>query len=231
MCTSSDRRGPVGVLYAMRKEAAGLLPLLTAGASETVAGIPFYHLPDGHVLAVGGVGKVNAAMAAQLLIDRFQVRSILNAGCAGALEDLPFGAIVVGTGCVQHDVDTTLAGDPPGFVSTVETVRFPCTGSGEALERLRSLGLSCRSGVIATGDWFGRDFQRSAFLRDHFGALVCEMEAGAAAQVCLRNSVTFLALKSVSDHLFSPCQEREYQENFSAAMATLDQAVSTLLYS
>ena len=51
------------------------------------------------------------------------------------------------------------------------------------------------------------------------------MESGAIAQVCFRNAVPFAALKSVSDHLFSPDQAAEYQTNFPAAMEALDRAV------
>lgn len=114
----------IGILYAMKKEAEGLLRLRGAPEAEWMAGMPCFRLSRSTVVCVGGVGKVNAAMAAQLLIDRFRVERIVNAGCAGALCDLPAGALVLGTECVQHDVDTTLAGDAPGFVSTVERVSF-----------------------------------------------------------------------------------------------------------
>lgn len=210
----------LGILYAMEKEAAGLLRILNAAPLEPQAGMPLYALPGGHILCVGGVGKVNAAMAAGLLLDRFGVDGILNAGCAGALTDLAVGAIVTAGHCVQHDVDTSLAGDPVGLVSTVNVTRFPCTPAplpGAVI------------GTVATGDWFGRDHQRARDIRERYGALVCDMEACAAAQVCLRYKKPCTAVKAVSDHLFSPDQGREYQENFSAAMAALDAAVAAII--
>lgn len=210
----------LGVLYAMEQEAAGLLDTLEAKPLPSVASIPLYALPGGHILAVGGVGKVNAALAAQLLIDRFSVDAILNAGCAGALSDLPVGTIVAAAHCVQHDVDTTLAGDPPGFVSTVELVEFPCAPVPLP---------GAVSGVVATGDWFGRDFDRAHRVRDTYRADLCDMEACAVAQVCLRNTLPCMVLKSVSDHLFSPAQDVEYRENFHSAMAALDQAVAHII--
>lgn len=210
----------LAILYAMEKEAAGLLQALPAQPMPAPAGMGLYALPGGHVLCVGGVGKVNAAMAAQFLIDRFSPHAILNPGCAGALADLPVGTVVAATSCVQHDVDTTLAGDPPGFVSTVNVVDFPC--------RLPATPGLC-PGVVATGDWFGRDPARAQAIRDAYHATVCDMECAAIAQVCLRHGLPFLALKSVSDHLFSPCQDKEYQENFPAAMAALDRAVLAVI--
>lgn len=210
----------IGILYAMAKEADGLLKTLGGVLTETVAGIPFYTLPGGHTLVIGGVGKVNAAMATQLLLDRCHPALVLNAGCAGAFAPLPVGTVVAARHCVQHDVDTTLAGDPAGFVSTVERVEFPC-------HPLSPPGAV--AGVVATGDWFGRDFDRAGAIRDTYGATVCDMEACAVAQVCLRNAVPFAALKAVSDHLLSPAQDAEYQENLPAAMEALDAAVAAVL--
>lgn len=210
----------LGVLYAMEKEARGFLAKGQAVPLPAVAGMALYALPQDHILCVGGVGKVNAAMAGQMLIDRFHVEGILNPGCAGALTDLAVGTVVAARHCVQHDVDTSLCGDPVGLVSTVNVVEFPC--------RVPHVG-GLVPGVVATGDWFGRDLDRARTVRDRFGAAVCDMEAGAAAQVCLRHGVPFTALKAVSDHLFSPDQGREYQENFSAAMESLDRAVAAVI--
>ncbi len=209
----------LGILYAMEKEAASLLGKLDAQPLGAQAGMPLYALPGGHILCVGGVGKVNAAMAAQMLIDRCWVDGILNAGCAGALSDLPVGTVVAATHCVQHDVDTSLAGDEPGFVSTVNCTEFPC-------QLPKAPGLT--QGVVATGDWFAHDPGRARAIQERYGAAVCDMEAGAAAQVCLRNGLPFLCLKAVSDHLFAPDQGREYEENLSAAMAALDGAVTAV---
>lgn len=210
----------LGVVYAMEKEAAGLLDRLNAEVLEKRAGMAFYTLPGGHLLCVGGVGKVNAAMAAQMLVDGFGVEGILNAGCAGALRDLSVGTVVAARHCVQHDVDTSLAGDPVGLVSTVNVVELPCALSGHP-------GLV--PGVVATGDWFGRDFDRARAIVERFGADVCDMEAGAVAQVCLRHGLPCVVLKAVSDHLFVPDQDREYQTNFADAMAALDGAVAAVL--
>ena len=219
----------IGLLYAMEKEAQGYLRRCGAAACEKAAGLSFYELSPQRIVCIGGVGKVNAAMAAQAMIDRCRVELLVNVGCAGALADLPAGTLVVGKECVQHDVDTTLAGDPPGFVSTVERVSFPCARYEETLAFLKRQGYPALSGVIATGDWFGRDYARSAAIRDHYGALVCEMEACAAAQVCLRNAIPFQEFKVVTDHLFARNQDEEYRENFDGALEELHDAVGAYL--
>ena len=80
---------------------------------------------------------------------------------------------------------------------------------------------------MATGDWFAVRGDRAAFLRDTFSPLLVEMEGCAIAQVCLRNQVRFAAVKSVSDHLFSPRQTEEYFD-FGQALENLGQVVLPL---
>lgn len=215
----------IAIVYAMAGECAGLLERLGGSPLPDAVPFPLYALPDGTLVAVGGVGKVNAAMATQALLDRFPVHEVWNAGCAGAFSDLPVGAIVVGSHCVQHDVDTSLAGDEPGLVSTVERVEFPCDFVEDTLAALPH----AQAGVIATGDWFGRDFDRARGIWERYHAAVCDMEGCACAQVCLRNRVPFRAVKAVSDHLLSPAQDQEYQANFPRTMTALDEAVAALL--
>lgn len=213
------------LVYAMPGECAGLLERLDAAPLPPVVDAPLSRLPDGTLVLVGGVGKVNIALSTQALLDRYSVGEVWNAGCAGAFEGLPVGTIVVGTHCVQHDVDTTLAGDPPGFVSTVGRVEFPCDFVEDTLAALPG----AQVGVVATGDQFSRDFDRARAISQRFHATVCDMEGCAVAQVCLRNQIPFRCLKTVSDHLLSPTQETEYQTNFSKAMVALDDAVIALL--
>ena len=70
------------------------------------------------------------------------------------------------------------------------------------MEILKSLGVAVSTGRVATGDWFATKCPRAEWIRDTFSPLLLEMEGCAIAQVCLRNEVRFVALKSVSDHLF-----------------------------
>ena len=77
---------------------------------ETVSGVPFYRVEPDIIACAGGVSKVNAAMAAEILCLKYGVDLILNAGVAGCLTDLPTGSLVVASEFVQHDVDHMGAG-------------------------------------------------------------------------------------------------------------------------
>ena len=124
---------------------------------------------------------------------------VLNVGVAGCFENVPIGTLVLATGFVQHDSDTSALGDPVGLVSTVNKVEFPTAWPEKARSAMDKTGLPYRTGMVATGDWFATDTPRSHWIYDTFHPLLCEMEGGAVAQVCCRNDVPFLSLKSVSD--------------------------------
>ena len=213
------------LLYAMHKEIA---PPLDGGTPvENGAGLPLRRLPGDLMVCVCGVGKVNAALAAQYLIDHFAPEEIWNAGVSGCFTDLPAGTLVAAHCCVQHDFE--IFDDPPGQVPVLDLVELPCAVSRARLEALSAAGFEAVTGVVATGDWFGRNYDRAARVRDQFNATVCDMEAAAAAQVCLRNGVVFHTLKVVSDHLFHPSQYEEYQANAPAVTATLNRALAVLM--
>ena len=88
------------------------------------------------------------------------------------------------------------------------------------------VGLPYRTGLVATGDIFVNHCDRAHWIHDTFHPLLCEMEGCAVAQVCLRNGVKFMAIKSVSDCLF---EHHDFAFNFPAAMKDLNRVVMAFL--
>ena len=214
----------IGLQFAMPAELHALPGARDLTPFETVSGIPIFEVAPGIIACAGGVSKVNAAMAAELLCLHYGVELILNAGVAGCCRDLPVGTLVLATDFVQHDVDTTAVGDPIGLVSTVNRVEFPTYEPERCLSLLREMGISAQPGRVATGDWFAVGGDRARWVRDTFSPTLCEMEGGAIAQVCLLNAVPFVSLKSVSDRLFSEKQAEEYFD-FTQALQALGEVV------
>ena len=97
------------------------------------------------------------------------------------------------------------------------------------MEILQSMDVQAATGRVATGDWFATKSPRAEWIRDTFSPLLVEMEGGAIAQVCLRNGVKFVALKSVSDHLFADNQAEEYFD-FGQALENLGKVVKPLAF-
>ena len=196
----------IGIITAMPTEASEFSGKFSECRTETVAGISFCAgtLKNSFVvLASGGIGKVNAALCAQAMIDRFGVGIIFNCGVAGGLRSaVSRGGVVVADGLVQYDVDTTAMGDPKGFVSTVNTVRFEVNElvSARCANLSAALGYATVRGTVASGDRFLSDSAAVRSIARDFGAVAFEMEAAAIAQVCMRNRVEFVAVKGISDY-------------------------------
>lgn len=148
-----------------------------------------------------GIGKVNAAIHTQYLIDTYQIESIINVGVAGSLShDLTFGDVVIANDLVQHDMDVTSFGLPLGQIPRMDTFSFV------ASEKLVSITQAIESadhktvvGRIVSGDQFIDNKDRAEFISREFNALACEMEGAAIAHVCHINNVPFLVVRALSD--------------------------------
>ena len=217
----------IGLQFAMPSELFALPGVKGMEPFETVSGVPFYEIAPGILACAGGVSKVNAAMAAEIFCLKYGVDLILNAGVAGCATDLPIGSLVVASEFLQHDVDTTAVGDPIGLVSTVNLVHFPTWEPETCVALLAELGHTAVTGRVATGDWFATKGSRAEWIRDTFDPLLVEMEGCAMAQVCLRNGVKFVSVKSVSDHFFSENQAEEYFD-FGHALENMGRVVLPL---
>ena len=63
------------------------------------------------VVVKSGIGKVNAAICTQILVDDFQVDGVINTGVAGSLNnDINICDIVISTEALEHDMDVTPLG-------------------------------------------------------------------------------------------------------------------------
>jgi adenosylhomocysteine nucleosidase len=205
----------IGVICAMESEARILLAALSEKEEKEVGGIRFYTGKIGArevVLAVCGIGKVFAAMCAQAMILHFAPDSIINSGVAGSLSDaLSILDFAVSKSLVQHDMDTSPLGDPVGLVSGINRIYFDADEElrKEILEKASLLGHRAVLGTIASGDQFiARPEQKEAII-SRFGAIACEMEGAAIAQVAFVNSVPFVVLRAISDS-YSGQNEMDY---------------------
>jgi len=192
----------LGIIGAMDIEVSRLLEAMEVSETREMAGITFNKgVLNGceAVVARSGVGKVCAAVCAQLMITCFGVDSIVNTGVAGGImNDLHQCDLVVADAFVQHDIDTTALGDPLGLVSELGVVEMVC--SHRLSNILSEISSDARRGQIATGDQFIADHDRAKEIAINFGAAACDMEGGAIAQVCKMNKVRFAAVRCISDN-------------------------------
>ena len=189
----------------MQPEVEGLVARLAEHREKTVSGITFHTgvlLGKSVVVARCGVGKVFAAICAEAMIREYSPSLIVNTGVGGAIAaGLSTGDIVVAESLCQHDMDTSPIGDPVGLISGINKIYFETDARARQilLSAAQELGLCATVGRVATGDRFiaaGEDKKRIAAL---FGAMACEMEGGAIAQVAFVNSTPVAVIRAISD--------------------------------
>ena len=195
----------IGIIGAMSVEVEALKAEMIDKTTETVSGIEFVSgklCGRDTVVAQCGIGKVFAALCAQTMILRYNTDIIINTGVAGTLSgELGIGDIAVSAACVQHDMDTSPLGDPVGLISGINVVEMPADAylCEAVCEVAGELGINTRRGIIASGDCFVSSTEKKKYIVDNFGAIACEMEGGAIAQVCYVNKVKYLVIRSISD--------------------------------
>ncbi len=202
-----DQNNIIGIIGAMEVEVQQLCSQMEDASVECISGITYTRgrlRGRECVVAMCGIGKVNAAMCAQTMILRYHPALVINTGVAGGIGDgVHIGDIVLATDVVQHDMDTTAVGDEKGFLSGVNLVHVPC-----GQEVLKSLRLAAKQmpdtnfheGTVATGDQFISGAQALHRIRREFGAMACEMEGGSIGQVCYLNQVPFAVVRAISDN-------------------------------
>lgn len=195
----------IGIIGAMQPEVEAIIAALTDRQSETVSGITFHTgVIAGKRVAVAkcGIGKVFAALCAQTMILKYSPDLLVNTGVGGAIGGgLRCGDVVIADRLCQHDMDTSAIGDPKGLVSGINMIYFEADSRAREL-LLRegiSIGLSVKSGTVATGDRFIADANDKQRIATDFSATVCEMEGCAIAQTAFVNGTPFAVVRAISD--------------------------------
>lgn len=207
----------IGIICAMKIEADAIRDTIQNPKTELISGIEFTHgFIHGKevVLAVCGIGKVFAAVCAEAMILHYKPTLLLNSGVAGTLTPaLSIGDIAVAAALVQHDMDTSPLGDPVGMVSGINKIYFEADEA--AVDGLCAaaahIGAKTLRGTIASGDQFLADPAKKQRIAEAFGAVACEMEGAAVAQVAYINHTPFAVLRAISDSASGDAQ-MEYTE-------------------
>lgn len=197
----------IGIIGAMELEVEQLKSKMTASYIVTKAGMEFYEgtLNGASVVVVrSGIGKVNAALCVQILVDLFEVTHIINTGVAGSLNAaLDIGDILISKDAIHHDMDTTIFGYQLGEVPQMGTREF------KADERLMSLaksscekvneGIHAIVGRVVSGDQFISSKEVKERLIANFQGDCAEMEGASIAHGAYLNKVPFVIIRAISD--------------------------------
>jgi adenosylhomocysteine nucleosidase len=196
----------LGIIGAMAVEIALLKENMEDLSLVNTAGMEFCQGKLGGlevVVVQCGVGKVNAAICAQILINLYHVTHIVNTGIAGSLcADLDIGDLVISCDAIHHDFDLRFWGRPVGQVPGMDVIAFP------ADEMLKNAAFAAaeaenpghtRFGRVASGDQFICSKEQKDAIIANTGATCAEMEGASIAHTAYRNGIPFVIIRAISD--------------------------------
>lgn len=197
----------IGIIGAMEEEVLELQKVMINTKVHTIATMDFYEgkIKDKDIVVVrSGIGKVNAAICAQILIDRYKVEGIINTGIAGSLETkIDIGDMVLSSDTIQHDVDVRAFGHDYGKIPRMDTWIFKADS-----EMISKAKVTCKKvnpdikvhvGRVLSGDQFIQDKEKKSWLISTFKGVCVEMEGASIAHVANLNKIPFLIVRAISD--------------------------------
>lgn len=197
----------LGIIGAMEGEVSKLKEQMEDAVITKKASMEFYKgtIKGKEVVVVrSGIGKVNAAVCAQILIDDFHVSAIVNTGIAGSLKnEINIGDIVLSTDAVQHDVNAGSFGYPKGQIPGLDVLAFQADEN--LIEKAYAIcekvnpDISVFRGRVVTGDQFISQREIKNNIANTFDGMCTEMEGAAIAQVAYLNHIPFLIVRAISD--------------------------------
>ena len=151
-----------------------------------------------------GIGKVNAALGAQRMINEFHPDCIISSGCAGGNgDDINVQDIIVSKELCYHDVYCGKAIDDTTVYGQVQGLPARYQADPELLRKalcIQTSDIKLHQGLIVTGDWFVDSKEKMREIIGHFPeAKAVDMESCAIAQTCYINKVPFISFRVISD--------------------------------
>ena len=210
----------IGVVIAMESEAEILLRDAEIIRTLTVSGKSIYigkAYGKEFALCICGVGKVNAALGAQLLISKFDVKSLVNFGVAGGLNSgTKLCAVYQISAAVQFDFDLVqLNGTKIGTLNEYTENYLYLNGFTAKYEKKK----------LATADRFNDSEADYALLTKELYADIRDMECGAIVQAAYYAQLPVYSFKAISDVAGSGSTTDQYMQNRAQALENLKAAL------
>ena len=197
----------IGIIGAMEEEVSALKAAMADVVQSEFASMVFCRgmLCGKDVVVVrSGIGKVNAGICAQILVDRFGADLLINTGIAGSLDArIDIGDMVISADAVHHDMDATEFGYPVGQVPRMEVMSFPADEelvkkAVQASEKANP-DIHTFTGRVASGDQFIASREVKDKIVENFHPLCVEMEGAGIAHAAHLNKVSYVIIRAISD--------------------------------
>lgn len=197
----------IGIIGAMEEEVAILKEKMIDTKVIEIAGMEFCQgglCGRGAVVVRSGIGKVNAAACAQILVDVFRVNYLINTGVAGSLSnEIDICDVVISSDTMHHDMNAVGFGFPIGQIPRMDTLAFEAdkdlVAKAKAANEEVNPDIKTFVGRVATGDQFISSQEVKDKIVANMGGICTEMEGAAIGQVAYLNKVSFVIIRSISD--------------------------------
>lgn len=197
----------IGIIGAMEEEVEALKEEMQTEEVKEIAGMVFVKgtlCGRKAVVVRSGIGKVNAALCAQILALEFGVDVLINTGIAGSLDArIDIGDIVISTDALYHDMDATKFGDPLGQVPRMDVFSFAADPALVALAKEANEeanpDIHTFTGRVVSGDQFVSDSEVKARIKQNFDPLCTEMEGAGIAHAAYLNHISYVIIRAISD--------------------------------
>ncbi|MBQ8229908.1 MAG: 5'-methylthioadenosine/S-adenosylhomocysteine nucleosidase [Clostridia bacterium] len=210
----------IGAVIAMQSEADILLDEMQIVRSLVVSGKKIYvgrAYGKDVAVCVCGVGKVNAALGAQLLVSKFDAEKLLNFGVAGGLnKDVELCGVYQIAEAVQFDFDLTqLNGTKIGTLDEYT----------ENYLDLNLLDIPFEQKKLGTSDRFNDSPADYKLLTAELDADIRDMEGAAIVQAAYSAELPVYSVKAISDVAGSGSTTEQFLINKDKALANLKAAL------
>lgn len=207
----------IGIIGAMEQELEQIKQKVTNLSTEQ-KGIRTFYLGTINnkevVIVLAGIGKVNASITTSLLIENYNVTSIVNIGVAGGQNGVKHKDVVISTEVLHHDVDVTAFGSKyvRGQVPQLDpTFKADHTLITKTENILKNANISYIKGRIASGDQFVTTKETLHDVNKLYNDIYAiEMESAAIAQTAHLYNVPFIIYRSISDVLDDETQGEDF---------------------
>ncbi|MGI6143149.1 MAG: 5'-methylthioadenosine/adenosylhomocysteine nucleosidase [bacterium] len=196
----------LGIIGAMDEEIAILQNLMDIDETREIGGMIFYlgRLEGKSIVLVKcGIGKVNAALCAHILINKFSVKKIIFTGVAGAADPgLDIGDVIISSDSMYHDVNVGAFGYQRGQIPRLPVRAFPAAPEliAVAKKAAEEMGTSrVFIGRILTGDQFIANKSEALRLGAELDGICVEMEGAGVGQTCYYYKIPYVLIRCISD--------------------------------
>ena len=197
----------IGIIGAMEEEVKNLYEKMEQVEKINKASMQFYKgtlCGKEVVLVRSGIGKVNATICTQILIDIFHITMVINTGIAGSLDaQVDIGDIVISDKLVYHDMEATAFGYEKGQVPRMDMLYFPADTElirlAKQANETANPDIQTFIGCIASGDQFVANKAVKDEIVQQFGAKCVEMEGAAIAHTAYLSQIPCVVIRAISD--------------------------------